>query len=377
MGSVFKQFLQEQSLSLVGQTTVAPGATVNTASEVSKGTDVLVFIDSNVSLDYFIEFSTDGGTTWTSSVPYYFKVGRIKIPRILLKGVRSFRLKFTNTSASTATVKHYVSYGPYRPLTIGSTAKMPVNFDSLSVRPSHYDLEISRGLREGEYHYARYGFRNISTSNAVRTLWPAAQTIWSPPVANSVVTISSSSILDTVAGVGARQVLIKGLDVNGLLLEEIVSLMGTVPVTSTAIFSRINELIVVTGINAAFNNGDISASISGSLQAFMPTGYSVTQQIINHTPSDSSGSIRGLFAEISKTSGGTYPVVEITGYKVYNGVRITIFEKVLNEKASTVNIKFDCPIPLEPGSYMYATVLSSVTNTFVRVRLFQNVAELK
>ena len=74
--------------------------------------------------------------------------------------------------------------------------------------------------------------------------------------------ISSSNALDTLTGTGARQVTIIGLDTNCEEISELVSLLGTTPVSTTASFFRINKILVEEVGSTGMNQGDIYISDS-------------------------------------------------------------------------------------------------------------------
>ena len=80
----------------------------------------------------------------------------------------------------------------------------------------------------------------------------------------SVVTlrVASTSASDTSAGVGARTVLITGLDSNYDSQTDTLSLNGTTPVNSTKQFLRITDIAVVTAGTSLFNVGNIYVSDS-------------------------------------------------------------------------------------------------------------------
>ncbi len=111
------------------------------------------------------------------------------------------------------------------------------------------------------------------------TLGTAFEDVWNPssahvyPASAGTVTLVSSSVNDTSAGTGIRQVRIVGLDASFNVLEETQNMNGTTNVVTTNTYRRIQEIKAVTvgsGENAA---GNITATIGGNLQAQIDVGY--------------------------------------------------------------------------------------------------------
>ena len=81
------------------------------------------------------------------------------------------------------------------------------------------------------------------------------------PTATTTLTLASSNANDTLAGTGARVVLIKGLDSNYDEIQETVNMNGTTITTATSkSFLRINSMSVVTAGSGGVNVGNIFCS---------------------------------------------------------------------------------------------------------------------
>jgi hypothetical protein len=88
--------------------------------------------------------------------------------------------------------------------------------------------------------------------------------------------ISSTSVDDVGQGAGAWTVLVAGLDVNGDLLEEVVTLNGTTIVTTVNTFYRVYRMAVVT-------SGDITGTIGVIKAIGEGTEQAITKPIVNST----------------------------------------------------------------------------------------------
>ena len=81
------------------------------------------------------------------------------------------------------------------------------------------------------------------------------------PTATTTLTLASSNANDTLAGTGARVVLIKGLDSNYDEIQETVNMNGTTITTATSkSFLRINEMSVISVGSGGVNVGNIFCS---------------------------------------------------------------------------------------------------------------------
>lgn len=97
-------------------------------------------------------------------------------------------------------------------------------------------------------------------------LWSVGGTLVYP-VSAGVVTITSTSADDDIAGIGATVVLVQGLDSDWNKLEEAVPMDGTSSVVTTNSFLRVNAFLNVAAGSNDVNVGTISATIAGNIQA--------------------------------------------------------------------------------------------------------------
>ncbi len=90
--------------------------------------------------------------------------------------------------------------------------------------------------------------------------------------AAEIISIVSTSASDDIAGLGARSVLVTGLDENFSLISEVVNLSGLTSVNTTKEYIRINDFRVQdVGVYGNSNLGDVSASgfFDGTVQSFI------------------------------------------------------------------------------------------------------------
>jgi len=167
---------------------------------------------------------------------------------------------------------------------------MPYQFDEHQSSQNTY-FDIARG------HYSNVEAVNLFGFN--ETIGTSFETIANDgggiePVPSSAVQMDLvSTAADTMA------VYIKGLDADYNVLEEIITLTGTTPVTTTSSFLRINSAQIMSGTNA----GNISFSNGGTEYAYIGAGIGITQSLSYTVPSNSKLYINS----VSFTSGTVNP----------------------------------------------------------------------
>lgn len=145
--------------------------------------------------------------------------------------------------------------------------------------------------------------------------------------------VVSASANDTVAGTGARYVLINGLDNDYNLIYETVALNGTTPVSTTKKYLRIYNARVVAAGSGKVNAGAITltASSAGTVQEYIPIGESVSHSSHMTCPAGYSAIAIDTNFSIYRASGGS-------------GIR-----------RGEMHIYAELPIPVLGGSVKYAT----------------------
>ncbi len=109
----------------------------------------------------------------------------------------------------------------------------------------------------------------------------------------------STSTSDTM------DVLVNGLDANYDEISETVTLTGTVAVTTSASFLRINSAVILGGNNA----GDISISNGGTTYGFIGTNLGATQACVYTVPAGHSLYLFRIDFNSATTNGNKYVTV--------------------------------------------------------------------
>ena len=136
-----------------------------------------------------------------------------------------------------------------------------------------FELQVARGQIPG------HSIRNLFGTN------PAIGTSFVTPWENNTALPFLSaeqnlSLVSTVAGDVNIKILVSGVDQNYVEVSEVVTLLGTLPVTTTNKFFRINDLITTSG-NAL---GDVTASYSETVYAKIIAGRGRNQAAVFTVP---------------------------------------------------------------------------------------------
>ncbi len=133
-------------------------------------------------------------------------------------------------------------------------------------------FDIARGNFLGATPLNIFGF-NREVGDSFETIWNDGGTYVYPSSA-LIMTVVSTSASDTM------DVLISGLDINYAPITETVTLTGTVAVTTSTAFFRINSAVILSGSNV----GDITISNGGTKYAFIEETLGITQSCIYTVP---------------------------------------------------------------------------------------------
>jgi hypothetical protein len=170
--------------------------------------------------------------------------------------------------------------------------------------PDELRYSVALGLVPNWESFRKFGM-NESVASGTTDMWPPA-TPRVLPTAAAVVSIVSDSGDDVLTtGTGGWEIIIYGLDINGLEITEEVNLNGTNAVTSTASFYRINRMIVHEAGSGGHNAGNISASIGGDLQAYVEAEQGQTHQTMGTLPSNKKLLISSYHIGCGRMAGST------------------------------------------------------------------------
>jgi len=229
-----------------------------------------------------------------------------------------------------------------------------------------FELQVARGQISGHTAVQILGYNN-DVDIAWEPIWSDG-TITFPTVA-TVMKISSSSTEDTAAGVGARTVVITGVDGNYDVISEIIILNGQTPVNTVNLYFRINGLAVSSGGSNGTASGTIyagdgvvTAGVPATVFDQIPVGWNTRQTATYTVPAGYTaytGYSRLTFGQASGTN-AVWGRVTITGT---NGVKMATVSAVANNGIVEFNPVY--PIRIPEKTLIMAEAMGTATNNFV------------
>ena len=135
-----------------------------------------------------------------------------------------------------------------------------------------HNLEVSRGNIPGTTALYKFGY-NPDVNGTEETIWNnGGDYDWSALTVATRIYFSSTSSDDAIAGIGARQVVIKGLDANYVEITDTVDLTGQTQAGTTQEFLRVNRAYVLTAGSSGTSIGTIYGSSETGATGGVPTG---------------------------------------------------------------------------------------------------------
>lgn len=157
--------------------------------------------------------------------------------------------------------------------------------------PDKYELDITRDLIEGIEDWGLIGHTDDSQTTET-TIWDLPSRYVFPPVASSM-TVSSADVNDDYLDTGAWSVIIQGLDINYLEIEELVFLDGQNPVNTTNEFYRINYFQIIGSGTSETNEGHlylgtgaVVGGIPANIYGLIDAGYGNVFTAVYTVPAD-------------------------------------------------------------------------------------------
>lgn len=230
----------------------------------------------------------------------------------------------------------------------------------------NFNFELSKGAIPRLQDFSKFA-SNIDLDVGTELIWKA-NGLWTPlPVAQTI-TFSSTSLLDTALGTGARLLLISGVDASYNLQTEIIATNGIIPVVTSNTWLGINSVTVIGAGSDKKNAGIITftGTISTTIQSVIYTGDSLSSEMKYHVPMGYTLFLQDFLFIVYKGS-GTPPNVTIEGYFVTGGIEYRVYESNIVADTSPVLITTTKGYFLvTEGSYIYFNATTDVNNTITR-----------
>ena len=342
------------------------------------------FIDCRTDADctVYVDFSVDD-VNWTS-FPVNGYALNSNNSRVLVdsaeKAARYFRVRIVNGVVAQTYLRCHVYFGVFRQLNAPLNQSVSLYAGGTNVRPTIAQDEITRGLRGGVSQLNKFSFRDDIDTADGDALIIANSTTNTPTIMTTAGTfdIAYNNATDGDGTTGALILQVQYLDSNFEIQTDVHVLGSTGSDTTSFSGLGINRVVVVSSGSAESNNDDITltATTGSSVQAFIPAGTSVTQQLWFHIPINSVGVGKFLFLNALKLSGGSSPRVTFKIF-VHNRLISTTFEvfRYTMDTSTENHLEITDPVGFEFSGrdVVYCTASTNTNNTEVSARLSLNI----
>lgn len=334
-------------------TTVAPltgGATYTGTYEGNGYPDVMVSCQTDVAGTLYFDFSPDGTNDNSFPVAGFTVAAGIHEFHTAVKGPRQFRVRFVNGASAQSSFRLYTYFGLFRQGNAPINQSLSDDSDATVVKSINDETLTMTGKYSNRSIETKFG-RNLIINNASvpEDVWQGGGVYTGFPSAAETVNVVSSSGSDTSAGVGARTVVLYGLDSDYNAISETITLNGTSNVLSSNSYLRLQRAIVVTAGTSEVNVGTLTMtqSSSSAVMATISAGYGQTQIAAFTVPAgktayvvqysatlQDSGTNRGVIAfrvKDNTVTDGSWRVLRTVGFgtdaplsvRLYGGIRLT------------------------------------------------------
>ena len=238
--------------------------------------------------------------------------------------------------------------------------------DSLSKwnKTEAFELQVARGQIRGHQIRHIFGYNPDLDSAAEETVWTAGG-LYAHASSPTILKVSSTSTLDTSAGVGARTISILGINSTGNEVSETVTLNGQTAVNTTHTYTEIQSALVTSVGSATHNEGNISigtGTVTGGVPAVIYGHILATENgsLIGHytIPAGYTGYLISGSISSGTEGGGSYIIGRLKIRE--NGLIYTAAVTTFNN--GKIDYEFKYPIKVNAGACISATAKSTANN---------------
>jgi len=209
----------------------------------------------------YLEFSVDGVSNWRTLPAISVDANKNEV-HVLAVTRPYFRVRLENRTTSTCNYELYTIKGDYTLLTNRLNQTIQQDADAILTKSIGDELLIAGGYVEGISIVNKFGANaDIDTGSVPEDITEIGGVYTGfPDTTLETISLSSTSLLDTSAGTGARSVRISGLDTNYNVQSETITLNGLIPVASVNQYRRLHTMTVQSVGSLGVNQGTITAT---------------------------------------------------------------------------------------------------------------------
>lgn len=195
-----------------------------------------------------------------------------------------------------------------------------------------YRYEVAMGNVTNATTWNKFGYNEDIDAAAPEVLWSTGGS-FTRLTTDRTLSVVSTDAQDGVAGTGATNVIIYGIDANRAAQTVVVTMNGTTPVVTTETWLGVNRISVYLCGSEESNVGKITATATTDLtvQGEVPIGEGTTQQAIFFTQAGHTALVDWLHINVNKLSGSS-PKVTIKGwvYSFVSEAKYEVFRDVID-----------------------------------------------
>lgn len=329
-------------------TPLAASATFTGDWEQNAQSEAMVSVKTDGAGTLYFDFSNDGvNADSTFPVLGFTVAANIHEFHTAVKGPRYFRVRYVNGDTTQTYMRLYTYFGTFRAPNTPNNQSIGLDSDGAATRPSDFQDEVVRGLRQGVTSWNKFGYKDTLTNQTEQLIWPSTTLLPTIITTPSTFTITYNNTTDGVGQTGALSLMVYYLDADGNQAIAVHTLGSTGSDVTAFTGLGVNRVAVNTNGGLTYNANTITftATTGGSVQAVVPALGSVTQQVLFHVGFDQTAVLETLFFNVSTTT--KTKVIKLRGYSYSRlvGTRYEIFRDSIDtarglERFITDPIKF-------------------------------------
>lgn len=218
--------------------------------------------------------------------------------------------------------------------TFSSDGRMLVDASSVHLKGMDFYTAVGLGLLTPNVRRVT-GLGNnpdVDTGTVPEDVWTGGG-LYPFMTAATSLEILSDSASDAAAGVGARTVLISGLDANYVEQSSVMTLNGITAVAVPVQYFRINQLMVLSAGSSETNVGTITVrdAGAGATRGLIPTSTGMSRQAVYTVPAGHTLSIHSILGSLNRTV-STNNVTIGFSFRSFTGVRRLTLEFSISDR---------------------------------------------
>lgn len=228
--------------------------------------------------------------------------------------------------------------------------------------------DVALGLIAGAVGVNSFGHNDDIDAGVAEDVWQAGGFLTRLTSAETMNIVSTSTDDDgSPVGLGARTVLVAGLDSNFDPVQEVVTMNGTTDVLTSNSYIRVRKLVVLTADATATNTnvGVITATASSAATVQCQIGVTdgISHNIQYTVPNNKSTLLYKVELNVFKNVGGNAALKFDAVITPPSGASFNIVEKAMESDQAELEVFFQPPVKFVEHTDIKMTALSDKADT--------------